>query len=188
AEHLDALIQLAEKEMERTRPEPHYRKLAEMYHHRFQNLRHTYRCHDGNVVQAFRKLQDAGAVEVITATATHAYFPLLDRNWAALRAQVHTAANLYEKHFGRRPRGMWLGECGYVPGADELLRKTAVRYFFVDTHAILYADRQPAFGVYAPLYTPSGMAAFGRDTESSEQVWSAKHGYPGDPQYRDFYR
>ena len=32
------------------------------------------------------------------------------------------------------------------------------------------------------------MAAFGRDTESSEQVWSAKHGYPGDPHYRDFYR
>ena len=32
------------------------------------------------------------------------------------------------------------------------------------------------------------MAAFGRDTESSEQVWSAEHGYPGDPHYRDFYR
>jgi 1,4-alpha-glucan branching enzyme len=32
------------------------------------------------------------------------------------------------------------------------------------------------------------VAAFGRDTESSEQVWSAKHGYPGDPHYRDFYR
>jgi 1,4-alpha-glucan branching enzyme len=32
------------------------------------------------------------------------------------------------------------------------------------------------------------VAAFGRDTESSQQVWSAKEGYPGDPQYRDFYR
>jgi 1,4-alpha-glucan branching enzyme len=32
------------------------------------------------------------------------------------------------------------------------------------------------------------VAAFGRDTDSSEQVWSSKHGYPGDPQYRDFYR
>ena len=34
-----------------------------------------------------------------------------------------------ERHFGRRSLGMWLGECGYVPGADELLRETAVRYF-----------------------------------------------------------
>jgi 1,4-alpha-glucan branching enzyme len=32
------------------------------------------------------------------------------------------------------------------------------------------------------------VAAFGRDLESSEQVWSAKEGYPGDKHYRDFYR
>jgi 1,4-alpha-glucan branching enzyme len=188
AEHLDALIALGEKEIERTRPEPHYQRLATMYRDRFASLRHTWRCHDGDLIRAFRTLQDAGYLEVITSTATHPFFPLMDRNWAAMRAQVHTAANLYEKHFGRRSLGMWLGECGYVPGVDELLREAAVRYFLVDTHSILYADRRPAFGVYAPVYCPTGVAAFGRDTESSEQVWSAKHGYPGDPQYRDFYR
>jgi 1,4-alpha-glucan branching enzyme len=32
------------------------------------------------------------------------------------------------------------------------------------------------------------VAAFGRDEESSAQVWSAEKGYPGDPVYRDFYR
>ncbi len=32
------------------------------------------------------------------------------------------------------------------------------------------------------------MAAFGRDIESSKQVWSAQEGYPGDYVYRDFYR
>ena len=159
-----------------------------MYHDRFQSLRHTWRCHDGDLVRAFQRLQDAGRVEVITSTATHAFFPLMDRNWAAIRAQVHVAADLYEKHFGRRPRGMWLGECGYVPGVDELLREAAIRYFFVDTHGILFADRRPVYGVYAPIYCPSGVAAFGRDIESSEQVWSAKDGYPGDPHYRDFYR
>src|SRR4051794_7046212 len=188
AAHLDGLIRLAEKELDRTRPEPHYHRLAQMYHGRFQSLRHTYRCHDGDLVRAFARLQDAGVVEVITATATHAFFPLLDRNWAALRAQVHTAADLYERHFHRRSKGIWLGECGYIPGVDELLREAAIRYFLVDSHGLLYADHQPAFGVYAPLYCPSGVAAFGRDTESSEQVWSAKHGYPGDPHYRDFYR
>jgi len=103
-------------------------------------------------------------------------------------AAGHTAADLYERHFGRRPRGIWLGECGYIPGADELLREAAIRYFFVDTHGVLYADHQPAYGIYAPIYCPTGVAAFARDTESSEQVWSAKHGYPGDPHYRDFYR
>src|SRR6185295_4147103 len=104
ADHLDDLLVLAEKEIERTRPEPHYRRLAEMYRDRFLSLRHTWRCHEGNLVRAFRQLQDAGRLEVITSTATHAFFPLLDRNWAAIRAQVHTAADLYERHFGRRPR------------------------------------------------------------------------------------
>ncbi len=188
AAHLDDLIALAGKELERTRPEPQYHRLARMYWDRFHGLRHTWRCHEGNLVRAFRRLQDAGRVEVITSTATHAFFPMMDRNWAALRAQVHTAAGLYERHFGRRPRGMWLGECGYVPGCDELLREAAIRYFLVDTHALLFAEPPPAHGVYAPVYCPTGVAAFGRDPESSAQVWSAKEGYPGDPQYRDFYR
>src|SRR3569832_1082033 len=188
SEHLDDMILLEEKEIDRTASEPHYQRLAQMYRDRFGRRRHTWRCHDGNLVQAFRKLQDAGYLEVITSTATHAFFPLLDRNWAAMRAQVHTAADLSERHFGRRTRGMWLGECGYVPGVDELLREAAVRYFLVDTHALLYADRQPIYGPYAPVYCPSGVAAFARDTESSQQVWSAAEGYPGDPHYRDFYR
>src|SRR5262249_39679797 len=161
-----------------------YQRLAQMYSDRFQSLRHTWRAHEGNLVRAFGRLQEAGRLEVITPTATHAFFPCLDRNWAALRAQVHTAADLYERHLGRRPLGMWLGECGYVPGVDELLREAAIRYFLVDTHGILNADRQPVYGVHAPLYCPSGVAAFGRDMESSEQVWSAREGYPGDPHYR----
>jgi 1,4-alpha-glucan branching enzyme len=188
AEHLDKLIELADKELDRTRPEPHYNRLAQMYADRFRSLRHTWRCHDGNLVAAFRKLQEAGRVEVITSTATHAFFPLMDRNWAAIRAQVHTAADLYERHFGRRSLGMWLGECGYVPGIDELLREAGIRYFFVDTHAVLYAEPPPVYGSYAPVYCRTGVAAFARDVESSVQVWSAKEGYPGDPHYRDFYR
>ncbi len=174
ARYLDRLIELAEKELDRTRPEPHYHRLAQMYWERFQSIRHTWRCHEGNLVQAFRRLQEAGRLEVITSTATHAFFPLLDRNWAALRAQVHVAADLYEQHFGCRPRGMWLAECGYVPGVDELLREAVIRYFFVDTHGLLLADRAPVYGVYAPLYCRSGVAAFGRDPDSSQQVWSAR--------------
>ena len=34
----------------------------------------------------------------------------------------------------------------------------------------------------------SGVAAFGRDLESSKQVWSSIEGYPGDYNYREFYR
>src|SRR5207249_3255058 len=44
------------------------------------------------------------------------------------------------------------------------------------------------YGVYAPIACDSGVAAFGRDPDSSRQVWSAEEGYPGDFWYRDFYR
>ncbi|HKP92540.1 MAG TPA: 1,4-alpha-glucan branching protein domain-containing protein, partial [Chthoniobacterales bacterium] len=46
----------------------------------------------------------------------------------------------------------------------------------------------PRRAIYAPCYTPAGPAAFGRDRDSSRQVWSATEGYPGDPEYREFYR
>jgi len=188
AEHIDDLIDLAEEEIDRTEGEEYYQRLARMYRDRFRSLKHTWHCHEGDLVRAFRRLQDAGHLEVITSTATHAFFPLLDRNWAALRAQVHTAADLYERHFDRRPPGMWLGECGYVPGVDELLLEAAVRYFIVDSHAVLFSDSPPVHGVFAPVYCPTGVAAFARDPDSSQQVWSARDGYPGDPHYRDFYR
>jgi 1,4-alpha-glucan branching enzyme len=186
--HLDQLLLLAEKELDRTRSEPDYQRLARMYQDRFRGLRELWRSHDGDLVRAYRRLQDGGYLEVITSTATHAYFPLLDRTGPVLRAQVSIAASLYEKHFGRRPSGLWLGECGYLPGVDELLREAAIRYFVVDSHGLLYGDEPPVYGVYAPVYCPSGVAAFARDVESSEQVWSATEGYPGDPHYRDFYR
>ena len=76
-----------------------------------------------------------------------------------------------------------------MPGVDELLRDAGIRYFFTDTHAVLFAEPRPKFGVYAPILCPnSGVAALARDTESSKQVWSAIEGYPGDYNYRDFYR
>src|SRR3990170_4096716 len=58
AAHLDDRIALAEKELERTKPEPHYHRLARMYWDRFHSLRHTWRCHEGDLIAAFRRLQD----------------------------------------------------------------------------------------------------------------------------------
>ncbi len=79
-------------------------------------------------------------------------------------------------------------ECGYYPGLDTILKETGLTYFVTEAHGILHASPRPKFGVFAPIYCPSGVAAFGRDLESSKQVWSAKEGYPGDYGYRDFYR
>jgi predicted glycosyl hydrolase (DUF1957 family) len=58
----------------------------------------------------------------------------------------------------------------------------------VETHGLLHAEPPPRYGVYGTVSTPSGVTAFGRDPESSKAVWSSIEGYPGDFDYREFYR
>ena len=69
-----------------------------------------------------------------------------------------------------------------------MLQEANIRWFITDTHGVLHATPRPRYGVFAPVFTPNGVAAFGRDLDSARQVWSKHEGYPGDPRYRDFYR
>lgn len=187
--HLHRMIELAEKELNRTRHDQAFHATAQMYHHKLLHARWLFEDRWGrNLVAGFKHHQDLGKVEIITCGATHGFLPLMRVSQEAVRAQISIACDLHEKHLGRRPRGIWLPECGYYPGLDDMLWDNGIRFFFVDSHGILHADSRPKYGVYAPLFCPSGVAAFGRDYESSKQVWSAKEGYPGDFNYRDFYR
>jgi 1,4-alpha-glucan branching enzyme len=189
ARKLDLLCELSEKEVERTRHLKPFHDTARMYRDRFHAARKDYLHHwRMDLVHAFRRLQDHGSLEIITSGATHGYLPLLRVNPQAVRAQILVAVRHYRETFGRAPRGIWLPECGFYPGLDGLLKEAGLRYFFVDTHGITNASGRPALGAYAPLYCPGGAAAFGRDPESSKQVWSSREGYPGDPDYREFYR
>jgi len=90
--------------------------------------------------------------------------------------------------FGREPGGFWLPECGYSNGLDVLLQEANLRWFVLDTHGLMFAQPRPQYAIYSPCYTPAGPAAFARDGQSNQEVWSAQSGYPGDPAYRDFYR
>lgn len=187
--HIERLIELSHREIERTRFEPDFHESAKMYLRKFSECRETFVDHyHRNLLTGFKAAQDSGKLEIITCGATHGFLPLMQHNPNAVRAQVAVARQSYELAFGRPPRGIWNGECGYYPGLDQTLADNGIRYFFVDTHGILYADRRPKYGVYAPLYCPSGVAAFGRDAESSRAVWSADEGYPGHVDYREFYR
>jgi len=186
---LEKLIELAHKEVERTRLMPEFNETARMYLRRFERSRYLYvEKYKRDVVGAFRALAETGKLELITCGATHGFLPLLQLHPQVVRAQVATAVKFHEATFGRPPRGIWNAECGYYPGLDSVLSRYGIRFFFVDTHGILFADKRPRYGVYAPLYCPSGVAAFGRDQESSKAVWSAQEGYPGDFRYREFYR
>lgn len=186
--HVEKLVDLCEKEIHRTRSHPEMNATAQMYSEHFASARSMFAEHyQKNLLNGFRDLQSAGVLEIITSGATHGFLPLIMRP-EAKRAQIEVGRQNYRKHFGREPRGIWLPECAYQPEDDRLLAAAGIQYFFVDAHSIVFGTPRPKFGIYAPVRTPSGVAAFARDVETSEQVWSSETGYPGDPDYREFYR
>jgi 1,4-alpha-glucan branching enzyme len=186
---LEKLTELASKEVDRTRWDARMNRLALMYYWFFENTRKTYvDKYSRDLVSVFRRLNDTGHVELTTCGATHGYLPMIAVNRNAVRAQVEVACQYHQRNFGHRPAGIWLPECGYEPGIDTILKESGIKFFFTDTHGILHASPRPRYGIFAPIYCPSGVAAFARDMDSSKQVWSAQEGYPGDYYYRDFYR
>ncbi|MCI0330282.1 MAG: DUF1957 domain-containing protein [candidate division Zixibacteria bacterium] len=123
----------------------------------------------GNLIPHLRNLQNEGLIEILTSGATHGYFPLLGSD-SSIQAQIKEAVKSYEKHFGRKPRGIWLPECAYRPsyswappvgensqkpylrkGVEEFLQEAGIEYFFIDSHLLkggkalgTYVDRFPA--------------------------------------------
>lgn len=188
--HIDNLILLANKETQRTQWEPQFHRLAHMYLERFERCRDVFvNKYNHNLLHGFRRFFETGKLELITCAATHGFLPLMTINMNAVRAQIEIGCREFERHFGKRPQGIWLPECGYAPGVERILDECGLRYFFTDTHGVLFAEPRPKYGVYAPILCPgTKVAALGRDTESSKQVWSAVEGYPGDYNYREFYR
>ncbi len=134
-----------------------------------------------DIIWGFRTLQEEGELEIITSAATHGYLPLLKKD-ESVEAQVKMGIEIYEKHFGKEPKGIWLPECGYRPsynwkppvgheeayprkGIEEVLNENGVQYFFVDTHLIrggkaigTYMDRFEALKLlwkqFEKEYTP----------------------------------
>ncbi len=185
---LNKLLDLTEKELVRTRAQPEFFHLARMYREDFLKKREVFQGLGGNLLSAFKKFQELGKLEILASCATHGFLPLLNVNPSAVKAQIEVGIDCYEKVFGTRPRGFWLPECGYYPGLDEILKNSGVKYFLLESHGILNASPFPEYGIYAPVFCESGVAAFGRDDTASKQVWDAFTGYPGDFDYREFYR
>ncbi len=187
--HFDKLQELAEKEVWRTKFDERLNKVARMYKERFSRLRRLWESNGKDILGAFKKISDTGHLEIITCGATHGFLPLLQVNEKAVEAQIKIGVDIYRRHMGKDPVGIWLPECAYYPRVDKFLAKYGIRFFVMETHGVLFAKPMPRYGVYAPIYCPDTfVAAFGRDVESGKAVWSAQEGYPGDFDYREFYR
>jgi len=188
--HLDRLVALAAREVERTaREAPRFEPAARFHEDLFSRTRAQFRgAYGSDLVSAFVRHAEDGRLEILSCSATHAVLPLLDAVPQAVRAQVLIGAQHSRRQLGFAPLGFWLPECAYAPGQEIHLREAGVRFSFLEEHGVAHAHPRPTHGPLAPILSPGGIVFFGRDRESSHQVWSADLGYPGDPVYREFYK
>ncbi|NJD54928.1 MAG: DUF1957 domain-containing protein [Nitrospirae bacterium] len=186
--YIERRLDLAEKELFRTRNEPQQALLARMYQRQFLNAERYFRGCKRNLLTSFRALERSGRVELITSAATHAFLPLHMSEPETIRAQLGLGCSTFLRHFGKPPAGLWLPECGYAPGLDSFIAEAGAGYTFLESHGVLNAVPKPRNSIYRPVRTPAGVVVYARDTESAAQVWSSAEGYPGHADYRDFYR
>ncbi|HYT83274.1 MAG TPA: 1,4-alpha-glucan branching protein domain-containing protein [Gemmatimonadales bacterium] len=180
--------------------------LVESWRARFRRLRALFHKIDGNLVGAFRRLEEHGSLEIIGSAATHGYLPLLART-ESIRLQLAVGRAEHRRLFGVAPRGCWLPECAYRPGLEQQLADAGFRYFFTDAHLAhagtplrAYSDASPAewrgkttkspYQAYrvSRRAGPGSVAALVRDPRSSMQIWSRHQGYPGDEWYLEFHK
>lgn len=148
---------------------------AEWYEARKNDFINRY---NKSIIKSMKKLQDEGAIEVMTCGATHGYFPLLGTD-NSIEMQLKTAIKNYEKHFGRKPRGCWLPECAYRPsyewqsfipvapfnqkklrpGVEQLLYENGIEYFVTDEKLLSESQALGKFEDeerknYMPIHSP----------------------------------
>lgn len=130
--------------------EPGRRELAAWWHRFYRGHLRFLDRHQDDLLGAFRRASERGAVELATCGATHHYFPLMARD-ESVALQCELAVRVHQRRFGSAPRGIWLPECGYRPsglwrnrdgvevpraGVEQLVAAAGLRWFIVDSSLI----------------------------------------------------
>jgi len=130
----------------------------------------------------WRRLADAGVVELLGGPATHPVLPLVREPIADLA--LVTGLDDHTRRVGTRPPGIWLPECAYQPGLEHVLARAGVRHLMLDGPSLRHVGAGTS---RAWTLGDSDVAVVGRDLDVTYRVWSPRRGYPGGRWYRDFH-
>ncbi|MEM6916001.1 MAG: 1,4-alpha-glucan branching protein domain-containing protein, partial [Verrucomicrobiota bacterium] len=186
--YLDRTLRLCRDEVERSDVTGRG-DLARLYEDRFYRLRTLFVDEwQGDLIKVYTSLRDSGHLEITASAATHGLLPLLMRVPESVQSQVRAGIRQYVKCFGRLPKGFWLPECAYAPSLGRLLKQEGIDWTIVEEHGLTTSPTPNDHFPFVPGLTGDDLVVFGRNQESSSEVWSAEDGFPGDPRYRDFMR
>jgi 1,4-alpha-glucan branching enzyme len=158
--------------------EEHLVPLVEFWRGRLTRLRRLFHDLGGDILSAFRSLEESGRIETITSAATHGFLPLLARD-ESIRLQLAVGRAEHRRLFGRLPQGIWVPECAYRPrgawqpwssaprsgvrrGIEEHLGDAGFRFFFVDSHL---ASAGRPLGIYGDPATRAVVQRSGNRTD-----------------------
>jgi 1,4-alpha-glucan branching enzyme len=201
--YMEDLISRAQNDIKRFENQPQRKAIAEYHLANFEYVLDTfYHNFYRDILGSFKWLQDEGMIELITCGATHGFLPLFESD-SGIFSQIKLAVDTHKKYFNREPKGIWLPECAYRPkenrsgkfreSIDYWLKNSGIEYFFVDSHGILNSEiieKKNDLGLTTNFgyNLETGVSVFGRNINTSRQVWDAKIGYPGNEYYREFHR
>jgi 1,4-alpha-glucan branching enzyme len=160
--------------------EPGLRRACEAEAQRYRNALEQLEPVSRDLPALFREPSEAGRIELVCSSATHAVLPLVATE-AGRRLQIDAGLRSHMRRFGR-PAGFWLPECAYDPGIERLLAERELGFFCVDQSA-----REGPLSALVPVATAAGPVAFTIDWEAVSWLWSLD-GYPSDPVHADFHR
>ncbi len=182
---LENLIDLGEKEVEKTTDTPLVHELAEDY---LRKLKQAYAYFagitQGTLLVKFTEHAKAGRIEILATTAEHCYLPHYIQTPELIDAQIEAGILAHKKFFKTIAEGFWLPLMGYTPGLEKHIQKHGFDYTILNTHAFMFADPKPEKGIFSPMRCKNSLAVFSHDKFGWETVFGA-HGMSLNPVYRD---
>jgi predicted glycosyl hydrolase (DUF1957 family) len=158
------------------------------------------------VIPLYRDAVAAGQVEAMTSPAYHPILPLLIDPAAARVAvrdlplptrpmhrrddaveQIRVGLQVFARHVGLRPRGMWPSECAVSPDAAKLMSASGLQWAISDEHVLQRSLDRPVRGdvesstrLYSPWHDASGLTMVFRDADLSNRIGFVYGGMPSD--------
>lgn len=141
----------------------HLLPLVDFWRSRLVRLRLLFHEIGRDIPREFRRLEDAGRIEITSSAATHGFLPMLKRD-ESIRFQLALGAAEHLRVFGRAAAGCWVPECAYRPagtwaplgqapverlGIEHHVAEAGFRYFFVDSHM---ARAGRPLGIYGEFF------------------------------------
>ncbi|HIW35929.1 MAG TPA: DUF1957 domain-containing protein [Candidatus Treponema faecavium] len=181
-QYLDKLVLLGESETERRTGE--LMQLAQMYLERLRYIRdffaHTLNRH---ILQEFKRLSDAGHIELLGTTATPVFLPQYVDLTEAVNAQIEVGMISHRHYFGSVPSGFWLPQMGYAEGLEKNLKSFGLKYSVLDAQGLLCGEPLPKAGIFYPVQCANAFTFFAGD-RTTPSVLTAKTAYHAAGTYR----